>query len=43
MFDMRNLSLLKKLDENAPDAMKAFWVFERRLLPTGRSPRSKSN
>jgi len=24
MFDMKNLGQLKKLDENAPDAMKAF-------------------
>lgn len=24
MYDMRNLTLLKKLDENAPEAMKAF-------------------
>ena len=26
MFDMRNLTKLKKLDENAPDVMKAFWA-----------------
>jgi AhpD family alkylhydroperoxidase len=25
MFDMKNLSKLKVLDENSPDAMKAFW------------------
>jgi hypothetical protein len=28
MFDMKNLTLLKKLGENAPEAMKAFWVFD---------------
>jgi AhpD family alkylhydroperoxidase len=35
MFDMRNLSLLKKLDENAPDAMKAFWVFDKAAFADG--------
>lgn len=29
MFDMKNLARLKKLDENAPDAMKAFWAFDK--------------
>jgi hypothetical protein len=27
MFDMKNLTKLKKLDENAPATMKAFWAF----------------
>ena len=29
MFDMKNLTRLKKLDENAPDTMKAFWAFDK--------------
>ena len=29
MFDTRNLTLLKKLDENAPEKMKAFWAFDK--------------
>lgn len=29
MYDMRNLTLLKKLDENAPEQMKAFWEFDK--------------
>jgi AhpD family alkylhydroperoxidase len=27
MFDMKNLTKIKRLDENAPDTMKAFWTF----------------
>jgi len=29
MFDMKNLAQLKKLDENAPESMKAFWAFDK--------------
>jgi AhpD family alkylhydroperoxidase len=29
MFDMKNLKNLKQLNENAPDAMKAFWEFDK--------------
>jgi len=29
MFDMKNLGKLKKLDETAPEAMNAFWAFEK--------------
>lgn len=29
MFDMKNLGRLKKLDENAPETMKAFWAFDK--------------
>ena len=29
MFDMKNLAQLKKLDENAPEQMKAFWAFDK--------------
>jgi len=35
MFDMKNLGQLKKLDENAPDAMKAFWAFDSAAFKTG--------
>lgn len=35
MFDMKNLSLLKKLDENAPDVMKAFWAFDKAAFKAG--------
>ena len=35
MFDMRNLTKLKKLDENAPDVMKAYWAFNAELFKDG--------
>jgi AhpD family alkylhydroperoxidase len=35
MFDMKNLSRLKKLDENAPAAMKAFWAFDKAVFTEG--------
>jgi AhpD family alkylhydroperoxidase len=35
MFDMKNLSRLKQLDENAPDAMKAFWAFDKAAFTAG--------
>ena len=35
MFDMKNLTLLKKLDENAPETMKAFWAFEKEAFKGG--------
>ena len=35
MFDMKNLTKLKKLDENAPDVMKAFWAFNAELFKDG--------
>ena len=35
MFDMKNLSRLKKLDENAPDVMKAFWAFDKVVFLDG--------
>ena len=35
MFDMRNLTLLKKLDENAPETMKAFWAFDKEAFKAG--------
>jgi len=35
MFDMNNLNRLKKLDENAPDTMKAFWAFDKAAFAPG--------
>jgi AhpD family alkylhydroperoxidase len=35
MFDMKNLTKLKKLDENAPATMKAFWAFNEELFKDG--------
>jgi AhpD family alkylhydroperoxidase len=35
MFDMKNLTRLKKLDENAPDAAKAFWAFDKAAFAAG--------
>jgi AhpD family alkylhydroperoxidase len=35
MFDMKNLAQLKKLNENAPDAMKAFWAFDKEVFKAG--------
>jgi AhpD family alkylhydroperoxidase len=29
MYDMSNLTKLKLLDENSPEAMKAFWAFDK--------------
>jgi AhpD family alkylhydroperoxidase len=35
MFDMKNLSRLKKLDANAPEGMKAFWAFDAAAFAAG--------
>jgi AhpD family alkylhydroperoxidase len=35
MFDMKNLTLLKNLDENAPEAMQAFWAFDKATFKAG--------
>lgn len=35
MFDMKNLSRLKKLDAHAPDATKAFWAFDKAVFAEG--------
>jgi AhpD family alkylhydroperoxidase len=35
MFDMKNLTRLKKLDENAPETMKAFWAFDKAVFAAG--------
>ena len=35
MFDMKNLTLLKKLDENVPEVMQAFWAFDKAAFKAG--------
>lgn len=35
MFDMKNLSRLKTLDKNAPEAMKTFWAFDKAAFAEG--------
>jgi AhpD family alkylhydroperoxidase len=35
MFDMKNLSKLKTLGEGAPEAMKAFWAFDKAAFAEG--------
>ena len=35
MFDLRNLTRLKKLDENAPEPMRAFWAFDKEAFKDG--------
>jgi AhpD family alkylhydroperoxidase len=35
MFDMKNLNRLKKLDENAPEAMKDFRAFDKSAFAEG--------
>lgn len=38
MFDMKQLSKLKQLDSNAPEAMKAFWAFDKAAFTPGAIP-----
>jgi len=35
MYDMKNLAKLKSLDQNAPDAAKAFWAFDKAAMAPG--------
>jgi AhpD family alkylhydroperoxidase len=35
MFDMKNLARLRTLDANAPEAMKAFWAFDKAAFADG--------
>jgi AhpD family alkylhydroperoxidase len=35
MYDMKNLAQLKRLDEKAPDVMKAFWAFDKAAFAAG--------
>lgn len=38
MYDLKNLAKLKTLDENAPEAMKAFWAFDKAAMAPGAIP-----
>jgi AhpD family alkylhydroperoxidase len=38
MYDMKNLSKLKNLEANAPEAMKAFWAFDKAAMSEGAIP-----
>lgn len=38
MYDMKNLDKLKTLDANAPEAMKAFWAFDKAAMAAGAIP-----
>lgn len=38
MYDMKNLSKLKTLEANAPDAFKAFWAFDKAAMAEGAIP-----
>lgn len=35
MFDVKNLDKLNQLNQNAPDAMKAFWAFDKATFADG--------
>jgi AhpD family alkylhydroperoxidase len=35
MYHMKNLGKLKKLDANAPEAMKQFWAFDKAVFAEG--------
>ncbi len=38
MYDMKNLSKLKTLEANAPEAIKAFWAFDKAAMAAGAIP-----
>jgi len=38
MYDMKNLTKLKSLDAHAPEAMKAFWAFDKAAMADGAIP-----
>ncbi len=38
MYDMKNLAKLKIIEANAPDAMKAFWAFDKATMADGAVP-----
>jgi AhpD family alkylhydroperoxidase len=38
MYDRMNLGKLKTLDANAPEAMKAFWAFDKAAMAAGAIP-----
>jgi AhpD family alkylhydroperoxidase len=38
MYDIKNLNKLKTLEVNAPDAVKAFWAFDKAAMAAGAIP-----
>jgi AhpD family alkylhydroperoxidase len=38
MYDMKNLSKLKTIEASAPDAIKAFWAFDKAAMAAGAVP-----
>ncbi|MGC4004439.1 MAG: carboxymuconolactone decarboxylase family protein [Pirellulales bacterium] len=38
MYDKKNLAKLKQLDQLAPEAMQAFWAFDKAALADGAIP-----
>lgn len=38
MYDMKKLQRLKKLEQGAPDAIKAFWAFDKAAMAAGVLP-----
>jgi AhpD family alkylhydroperoxidase len=38
LYDMKNLRKLKIIESNAPDAMKAFWAFDKAAMADGAIP-----
>jgi AhpD family alkylhydroperoxidase len=38
VYDMKNLKKLKSLDAGAPEAMKAFWAFDKAAMADGAIP-----
>jgi AhpD family alkylhydroperoxidase len=38
MYDMKNLGKLKTIEASAPEAMKAFWAFDKAALAAGAIP-----
>ena len=38
MYDMKNLARLKTLEANAPEAIKAFWAFDKAAMAAGAIP-----
>jgi AhpD family alkylhydroperoxidase len=38
MYDKQNLTKIKKMNEHAPEAMKAFWAFDKLSVAEGAIP-----
>lgn len=39
MYDMKNLGKLKSLEASAPEAIKAFWAFDKAAMAAGAIPK----